>query len=139
MPDPQSVVKTDLGLPTPTGDPDLAGLQEIGPAAGTVGRLKGPFDDRFEAGKVTLAKNALRGSIVVTSDVSELLGMQVQAGFYDKTGAFLGSGRWDLETEGHSHEQHHPGEDQHFTVEIPAEIRDQVASANWGVTVLVNE
>lgn len=134
------VVQTSLGLPTPTGDPELPGLRELSPAPDSVGRLVGPFDDRFTTQGVRFDGRALRGRLTVTSDVSEILALQVLGGFYDARGAYLGEARWDFvpPEEGH-HEEGHPEESVSFVVPVPAALRTRVASASYGVTNLVNE
>jgi hypothetical protein len=133
------VVNTSLGLPTPTGDPELPGIRGLAPASGTVGRLAGPFDDRFVTRGVTFDGRALHGSLTVTSDVSEILALQVLAGFYDADGRFVGQARWDFRPPEEGHEEGHPDESVDFVVEVPAKLRGRAAAASYGVTNLVNE
>ncbi len=125
-----------------TGDPEPAGLRTARPTAGRVVRLAGPFDDRYRLRDVRLAteRGAVSGTLRVTSDVSDLLELQVVAGFYDRQGRYLGLGRFThhLEEGGHTHEGP-PSETEAFTVRAPAGVRDRVASASLGVPVLVNE
>lgn len=134
------VVQTSLGLPTPTGDPELAGIRDLAPAPRTVGRLTGPFDDRFTVQGVRFDGTALRGRLTITSDVSEILALQVLGGFYDAKGAYLGEARWNFvpPEEGH-HEEGHPEESVAFVVTVPKALRTQAAAASYGVTNLVNE
>ena len=133
-------VQTSLGLPTPTGDPELPGLRDLSPAPDSVGRLDGPFDDRFTATGVRFDGGALRGRITITSDVSEILALQVLGGFYAADGTYLGEARWDfVPPEDEHHAEGHPEESVAFVVKVPSALRAKAASASYGVTNLVNE
>lgn len=144
-PDPTSVVQTSLpGLATPSSDPTLASLASMHPASGAVVQAAGPFDDRFALTALVLGRDALTGHIRVTSDVSELLELQVQAGFYDASGALLGTGRFTHHLdEEHAHASETPNADPHpsedFVIEIPQALRGRAVAAAVGVPVLVNE
>lgn len=142
--DPASAARTSFpGLAAATGDPVLPGLRTSAPAPGSVEPLAGPFDDRFTWQRLTLDDGTLRGSLLVTSDVSTLLELQVLAGFYDRAGDYLGSGRftYHLDESEHGGEEHAgpPSELSEVRVLAPARIRDRVAAAVVGVPVLVNE
>lgn len=80
------------------------------------------------------------GTIHITSDVSDLLELQIIAGFYDEQGKILGTGLYDhhLEEDGHTHAGP-PNETETFTIPVPANLRGKAVSAAVGVTVLVNE
>jgi hypothetical protein len=83
---------------------------------------------------------AATGTVRVTSDVSDLLELQVLAGFYDDRGNLLGTARFvhHLGTEGHEHAG--PSEEgEAFTIPVPAGLGPQAVSAAVGVPVLVNE
>lgn len=139
--DPSSAARTSFpGLRPPQGEPTLPDLRTAAPAPGTVSRMAGPFDDRFELRHMTLAGHVVTGSLKVTSDVSDLLELQVLAGFYDRHGSLLGTGRFvhHLEEDGHQHAGP-PKETEHFEISAPRQFRDRVASAAVGVPVLVNE
>lgn len=125
-------------LPAPTGEPELPKLRTVSPEPGTVGRIPGPFDSRFVAEDLAFDGRTVRGAIDVTSDVSELLDLQVLAGFYDASGAYLGEGRWNYHL-GSAHAHDHAEEHQEFRITVPATIAGRVASAAVGVPVLVNE
>jgi hypothetical protein len=128
-------------LPAPTGEPDLPGIATAAPAsAGTVGHIPGPFDDRFQLGELTFDGRRVAGSLDVTSDVSDLLELQVLAGFYDASGELIGRGRFThhLDEETH-HEDGPPSEHEAFTIAVPRRLRGLAVSAAVGVPVLVNE
>jgi len=135
------VVKTSLpGLVAPAGEPMLPSIRAAHPAAGEVVAAEGPFDDRFTLTRLRLDPVRVTGSLTVTSDVSELLDLQVLVGFYDRRGRLLGTNRYV-----HSGAEHHgtdagtPSEVVRFSVAVPRSQRDRVASAAVGVPVLVNE
>jgi hypothetical protein len=135
------VVKTTLpGLVAPAGEPMLPSIRAAHPAAGEVVVAEGPFDDRFTLTRLRLDRTRIRGVLTVTSDVSELLDLQVLVGFYDRSGRLLGTNRYM-----HSGGEHHeadsgtPSEAVRFSVAVPRSQRDRVASAAVGVPVLVNE
>ncbi len=134
-------VKTALpGLVAPPGDPMLPSLGRARPAAGTVVRAEGPFDDRLRLAGLRLEGARVTGEVTVTSDVSEILELQVLVGFYDRAGRLLGTNRYDR-LEGHQdgHAGAAPPEEVRFSVAVPRDLRDRVASAAVGVPVLVNE
>jgi hypothetical protein len=127
-------------LEAPTGDPELPGLASARPEPGIVTEVAGPFDDRFRFEHLRLTTRAVTGGVKVTSDVSELIDLQVVAGFYDADGRLLGQGRYTYHLD-EAHEHGESGHDVHqdFRVAVPRALRDQTASAAVGVTVLVNE
>ncbi|MEL4356782.1 MULTISPECIES: hypothetical protein [unclassified Luteococcus] len=152
-PDPSSAVATSLpGLATPTGDPTLASMEGLAPKPGSVVQAKGPFDNRFTLSKLKLADGNLTGAVTVTSDVSELLELQVLAGFHDADGKLLGTARFthhldgahDHAAEEHDHAASGPATPNYFhttdfTIAVPKELADKAVSASVGVPVLVNE
>lgn len=128
-------------LPTPTGDPELAGLRSASPKPGTVARIAGPFDSRFVTRGLAFDGRSVRGAVDITSDVSEVIDLQVLAGFYDASGAYLGQGRWTFHLD-EDHEAPHagpPSEEMAFRVTVPAALAGKAVSAAVGVPVLVNE
>ncbi len=134
-PDPATAVRFSLpGLVAGAGDPVLSGFTETAPARGRLAQVSGPFDDRFTLSETTLTNGTARGVVTVTSDVSEVIDLQVQVGFYDADGSLLGTGIWEKHGEGS-----HPDEVARFTVTAPPTYRDRVAAAAVGVPVLVNE
>ncbi|MBG6055863.1 hypothetical protein IWX81_002291 [Salinibacterium sp. CAN_S4] len=136
------VVTTEFpGLTAPTGDPQLPSIARMAPAAGTVQQAEGPFDDRFQVDELAFDGATVSGRILVTSDVSEVINLEVIAGFYDSTGALIGEGRFVLDSD---HAETHdasgpPDESVPFQVGVPAAIAGQASSAAVGVPVLVNE
>jgi hypothetical protein len=102
--------------------------------------VAGPFDDRLRMRHLDLAGDVVAGSVDVTSDVSDILELQVLAGFYDRHGSLLGTGRFvhHLVEDGHQHTGP-PEEEVDFRIAAPQRIRDRVAAAAVGVPVLVNE
>ena len=101
----------------------------------------GPFDDRLALGVLRLRDGVVTGRLTVTTDVSELLELEVVAGFYDTRGRFLGTARWvhHLDESGEHGHAGPPEESETFRVVAPARLRERVASAAVGVPVLVNE
>jgi len=138
-------------LAAPTGDPELTGLASAAPAAGTVAEVAGPFDGRFRFEHLTLSDRAVSGGVKITSDVSEILDLQVVAGFYDASGALLGERRYTFHLDeahdhgsaenghGHGAGEAETGVHQDFRIAVPPDLRVQTSSAAVGVTVLVNE
>ncbi|WP_258804404.1 hypothetical protein [Pseudarthrobacter sp. NS4] len=138
---PAAAAKTTFpGLPAAEGEPDLAELQAVRPSPGQILQVQGPFDDRFVFENSGFDGSSATGAIRVTSDASELLELQVLAGFYDDRGNFLGSARFvhHLGSEDHNHSG--PSEeDEEFNIPVPADLRARAVSAAVGVPVLVNE
>jgi hypothetical protein len=139
-PGPEEVVQTSFpDLAPVSAEPRLAGLRDTHPLPGSVARITGPFDDRIEVGRLELDGDRLTGRVLVTSDVSDVLELQVVAGFYDLAGRYLGSGRFihhDLEESAH---EGSPDEALEFEIAFPRGHRDEVRSAAVGVPLLVNE
>lgn len=141
--DPSMVVDTSFpDLAAPTGEPDLDGIDTADPAPGSVVSVAGPFDDRFVLSGLHIKDGTVSGRLHITSDVSEVLELQVLAGFYDARGDFLGSGRAVYHLDEHSHHDEHagpPSELKLFEIAAPAAYAGKVAAASVGVPVLVNE
>ena len=133
------------GLATADSDtPTLASLASAGPQAGTVIQAAGPFDDRFVLQDLAFGESGVTGSVEVTSDVSEVIELEVIAGFYGADGALLGENSFvlhaDEEESGHAHTHSGPPEEVHgFTVPVPPSLAGEAVSAAVGVPVLVNE
>ena len=110
------------------------------PAPGQVVQAAGPFDDRFVLDGPVLADDQLTATVRVTSDVSELVDLQVLAGFYDAAGTLLGTARAEEHSDGDG-EGHAGVPDQHHPVRltVPPGLSGRAVSAALGVTVLVNE
>ena len=142
--DPSSVAQTSFpDLAAPTGDPTLPGIDTATPPSGTVVTVPGPFDDRFTLADVQVSGGVVTGRLKVVSDVSEILELQVLAGFYDDRGDFLGTGRAVFhldEEEGHPHEEAgSPNETETFRIRAPEDVAGEISAAAIGVPVLVNE
>ena len=94
----------------------------------------GPFDDRYVLAGLRLRSGVLTGTLTVTSDVSEIIDLQVVVGFYDRTGALLDTATYERHGEGAV-----PDEVVHLRVTAPPAVRDRAVAAAVGVPVLVNE
>ncbi|MFD3444090.1 hypothetical protein ACFDTO_05760 [Microbacteriaceae bacterium 4G12] len=133
------------GLATADSDtPTLATLASAEPQAGTAVQAAGPFDDRFVLQDLAFGESGVTGSVEVTSDVSEVIELEVIAGFYGADGTLLGENSFvlhaDEEESGHAHTHSGPPEEVHaFTVPVPPSLAGQAVSAAVGVPVLVNE
>lgn len=138
---PTSGARTSFpGLAAAKGEPELASIRAARPRSGQILRARGPFDDRFVLEGTTFDGSAVSGAVLVTSDVSDLLELQVLAGFHDSQGNLLGTSRFvhHLGAEGHSHAGV-PEERTEFRIPVPAALKDRAASVSIGVPVLVNE
>ncbi|NKR10617.1 MULTISPECIES: hypothetical protein [unclassified Paenarthrobacter] len=138
---PAAAAKTSFpGLAAAEGEPDLSGLQATRPSPGQVLQVQGPFDDRLVVESLAFDGQAATGAVRITSDVSDLLELQVLAGFYDDDGTFLGTARFvhHRGSEGHNHSGP-PEEGEEFSIPVPAELKTKAVSAAVGVPVLVNE
>ncbi|GAA4987622.1 hypothetical protein [Kineococcus glutinatus] len=132
------------GLVPAAGEPTLASLATTRPAPGGVVQASGPFDDRFRFDDLTFDGAAVHGRATVTSDVSELLEFQAQAGFYDAEGRLLGTASYVHHLGEHTHDEaasagEHPEEGEEFTIAVPEQFRATAVAAAIGVPVLVNE
>lgn len=107
--------------------------------AGTVHLVPGPFDDRFGLVGTRLAADGVHTRLVVTSDVSDVLALEMTADFYDRAGRLLGSGRVVRGDQHDASGSHVP--DESLDLLVPAEpgYAARVASARLEVPVLVNE
>lgn len=138
--EPTPVVSTGFpGLAAPS-EPGLPALAAGAPGRGRVGRIAGPFDDRFRLTAVRFDGIRVLGRIAVTSDVSDTLELQVLADFYDRSGKLIGRGRFThhLDEDAH-HDKGRPNEHRRFDIAVPPSLRAEVRSAAIGVPVLVNE
>jgi hypothetical protein len=141
VPDPTTAARVSFpGLVARTGEPTLPGLNAVKPKPGTVTRVTGPFDDRFTMQKLAFDTSKVSGRVSITSDVSDILELEVLAGFYDAGGKLLGTNRFvhHLVDETHGHTGP-PSEVQGFSIAVPLALRDRAVSASVGVPVLVNE
>lgn len=124
--------------PGPLPPPPLASLSPV-PPAGTVRQGPGPFDDRFTM-TPQLEPTGAAADITVTSDVSELIVLELQADFYDGAGLLLGTAKTTHQEKHGDGEDHADSDDGvHLTVTAEPAYRGRVASAVVSVPVLVNE
>lgn len=87
--DPASLVPTIAAV-----DPDrFTGRLDPVPADGTATQLAGPFDEGLALADLAVAPDGAVGTVQVTGDVSTVLVLELRAGFYDRGGALLGTGR----------------------------------------------
>lgn len=140
--EPQAAARTSFPDLTPaTGAPTLPSLTGLTPAPGAAVEAAGPFDDRFHWEQLAFDGRAVRGSVVITSDVSALLELEAVAGFYDRDGTLLGTAR-AVEHAGvdHDHADEGPPEQTHpVSIAVPDSLRGRAVSAAVGIPVLVNE
>lgn len=127
------------GLAAARGEPELTSIGASHPRRGQVLQAKGPFDDRFVLEGTAFDGSAVSGAVRVTSDVSDVLELQVLAGFFDERGRLIGTGRFVHHLgQGHAHTGP-PEEREQFRIRVPAALAHRAVSATIGVPVLVNE
>jgi hypothetical protein len=89
--EPAAAARTSFpDLQPAAGEPELPSLASLHPVPAS-----GPFDDRLVLSGLTFDGDAVRGSVQVTSDVSDVLDLQALAGPYDAQGRFVGTARCD--------------------------------------------
>lgn len=128
--------------PGPTAEPAPATLATP-PAPGMVGRRSGPFDDRYELRQTALAGGVASARLVVTSDVSALITVELVADFYDVSGRLLGTST-TVHSEDHGSDPATPDAQAEqngvpLTVAADPAWRAQVSSVVLSVPTLVNE
>ncbi|MFF0434792.1 hypothetical protein ACFYU9_21470 [Streptomyces sp. NPDC004327] len=145
-PEPAATAAAPVTFPAPRTAPPAAPTLAPAPAKGEVRIEQGPFTDRVRLTRLTLPpKPAVTGHLTITSDVSDVLALELRAAFYDATGHLLGTGSFQYQEEGeaaHAGDVHKGpravGEGIDFT--IPAKnLKGTPASAVISVPVLVNE
>lgn len=122
-------------------EPTLPALATLSPRPGTVVQAEGPFDDRFRLERLAFDGTAVTGTVVITSEVSALLDLEVLAGFYGRDGALLGTARdvYHLdESTAAPGAEGLPAQGYRFRIRVPADARSAVA-VGVGVPVLVTE
>jgi hypothetical protein len=135
-----AVMTSFPGLTPATGEPALPSLDVLRPEPGVVVQAGGPFDERFHLVSLAFDGATVSGSVTITSDVSDLLELEVVAGFYGADGALLGTGRYVHHASGHEHAPTGPpSESEAFQIAVPAGLPQQAVSVAVGVPVLVNE
>ncbi|MFB7723587.1 hypothetical protein [Nocardia sp. NPDC056100] len=131
--------------PTTVTTPSYAAKPAVAPAAsitagpGEVRLEPGPFTDRIQLTGTRLDGTTVHGRLAITTDVSDVLALEVQAAFYDAAGKLVGTGHFEHADEeamgGGTHIPHDDGID--FT--IPAPAGAAVSAAVLSIPVLVNE
>ncbi|GHB43913.1 hypothetical protein GCM10010331_34390 [Streptomyces xanthochromogenes] len=113
-------------------------------ARGEVRLEQGPFTDRVKVtGGALGAGSAVTGHLAVTSDVSELIALELRAAYYDADGKLLGTGSFQYAEEGHDEHKggHTPtAEGAGIDFEVgPKALTGTPTSAVLSIPVLVNE
>ena len=128
------------GLAPASGEPTLPGFTTARPTQGSVAQVPGPFDERYIWTGLHFADGRLSGDLTITSDVSDVLELEVLVGFYDTKARLLGMSRF---VRHHTMHEDTPGgvpdESQHIAVKVPTRLRAATVAAAVGVPVLVNE
>ncbi|GAB2540247.1 hypothetical protein GCM10027167_51350 [Nocardia heshunensis] len=111
---------------------------------GEVRLTPGPFTDRVRLSGTRLEGATVSGTVAVTSDVSDLLALEVRADFYDVSGHLVGSGRFehaDGESAAGSHAGagHVPSNDGVAFTITSAPTDATITAAVLSIPVLVNE
>ena len=138
-------------FPAPSGAPAPAATLPKVPAKGEVRLEQGPFTDRVHVTKLALSeqKPSVSGHFAITSDVSDVLALELRAAFYDERGHLVGTGSFQYAEEGEAGEAAHgtpghagpraEGAGLDFTAVPKAPLKGKAASAVLSVPVLVNE
>ncbi|MET9695335.1 hypothetical protein ABZY31_00155 [Streptomyces sp. NPDC006529] len=135
-----------VAMPAPRGAPAPAAVLARPAAAGEVRVEEGPFTDRVKLTSLKLTgQGSVTGHLAITSDVSDVLALEVGAAYYDANGHLLGTAAFPYQEEGEDARggEHHDGPRAagggiDFTV--PAgRFAQAPASAVLSVPVLVNE
>ena len=130
---------TFAGLTPATGDPELESLVQVHPSPGAIVAAAGPFDDRFVLEDLAFVGGSVSGAVRVTSDVSDVLDLEVLAGFYDADGVLVGTGRFVHHLIEDGARTGQPDERQAFTIAVPGDLTGRAVAVSIGVPVLVNE
>lgn len=130
-------------LPAPRTAPAPAPLLSVAPKRGEVRVAEGPFTDRVRFTRLALdGRRALTGHLTITSDVSEVIALELDAAFYDAGGRLVGSGVFtyeeDHEEEGHSGKPRAESTGIDFSIAAKNPHGTPVAAV-LSVPVLVNE
>ncbi|MFB8000758.1 hypothetical protein [Nocardia sp. NPDC056000] len=130
---------TTVTTPSYAAKPAVAPAASITAGPGEVRLEPGPFTDRIQLTGTRLDGTTVHGRLAITTDVSDVLALEVQAAFYDAAGKLVGTGHFEHADEeamgGGTHIPHDDGID--FT--IPAPAGAAVSAAVLSIPVLVNE
>jgi hypothetical protein len=108
--------------------------------SGEVRLTPGPFSDRVQVTGMRLEGASVHGRLAITTDVSDVLALEVRAAFYDATGKLIGTGLFE-----HSDEEpvsggpHIPSNDGIDFVIASTTADVPVSAAVLTIPVLVNE
>lgn len=137
-PRPAAVAPTTVAMPAPRTTEPPAATASL--ASGEVRLVPGPFTDRVRLSGIRLDGATVRGTLAITSDVSDVLALEVRAAFYDASGRLLGTGTFEHADEepvaGGTHVPSNDGIPFAITAD-PA--GGAVAAAMLSIPVLVNE
>ncbi|MER5727551.1 hypothetical protein ABT084_04200 [Streptomyces sp. NPDC002138] len=135
-----------VALPAPRSAPAPAPVLARPAAQGEVRIEEGPFTDRVKLTALKLTdKASVTGHLTITSDISDVLALEVGAAYYDASGHLLGTTKFQYQEEGEDAQggDHHDGPRAaaagiDFTV--PAgQFAQAPASVVLSLPVLVNE
>ncbi|MFJ8310773.1 MULTISPECIES: hypothetical protein [unclassified Streptomyces] len=137
---PGPVPAVSFGAPGRAAAP--AAYQKL--SRGEVRLEQGPFTDRVRVtGGALTGGTAVTGHLAVTSDVSELIALELRAAYYDADGKLLGTGSFQYAEEGHdAHKGGHTpaAEGGGIDFTVPAKgLTGTPTSAVLSIPVLVNE
>ncbi|MFE4855831.1 hypothetical protein [Streptomyces sp. NPDC056670] len=137
---PSAVPSVTFAAPRQAAAP--AAYQKL--ASGEVRLEQGPFTDRVKmTGGALGAGPIVTGHLAVTSDVSELIALELRAAYYGADGKLLGTGSFQYAEEGHDEHKggHTPAaEGAGIDFEIRARgLTGTPTSAVLSIPVLVNE
>ncbi|MBD0746128.1 hypothetical protein [Streptomyces sp. CBMA152] len=138
-------------FPAPRPAPSPAATLAKIPAKGEVSLEQGPFTDRVKVASLKLSgdKPSVTGHFAITSDVSDVLALELRAAFYDERGHLVGTGSFQYAEEGEAGEAAHgspghagpraEGAGIDFTAAPKTPLTGNPASAVLSIPVLVNE
>ncbi|MEV6206934.1 hypothetical protein [Kitasatospora sp. NPDC051914] len=141
--DPQPAPVPSLSLPAPKRAAAPAAVLSAPPGPGEVRIEDGPFTDRVRLTGLRLdGGRAVTGHLAVTSDVSDVLALELRAAFYDAHGALVGTGAFHYQEEDESSGRHDGprASGDGIDITVPAEkLTGTPSGAVLTLPVLVNE
>ncbi|MEV4558281.1 hypothetical protein AB0K51_15000 [Kitasatospora sp. NPDC049285] len=142
-PEPATPSVSPVALPAPRQAPAPAVALATPVAAGEVRLDNGPFTDRVKLTGLSLTgAPAVTGHLTITSDVSDVLALEVHAAYYDATGHLLGTGTFQYQEEEAATGQHTGprATGEGIDITIPADhLTGTPTGAVLTIPVLVNE
>ncbi|MFF2953472.1 hypothetical protein ACFVVU_19240 [Kitasatospora sp. NPDC057965] len=132
-----------LALPAPKQAAAPAAVLATPAASGEVRVQDGPFTDRVKLTGLALSKGStVGGHLTVTSDISDVLALEIGAAFYDDGGRLVGTGAFHYQEEEPATGEHDgpraAGEGIDFTA-VAEKLTGTPVSAVLSIPVLVNE